>query len=181
MRGHVLHIRRDKRGVTPVVAELLMVIMTIGMAGSMYIMFAGMISQSNVQVPTYLALRDTGQEHSNAPGYCCLNDTFLQIIDASGKTRTWDPPLRFQIWDASGGTLYLQGDLTPAPADPYLGVYQGDASEASIVSVGFVDLDRDGIVSVADTFQIRGMSDHYHDASFKITTEGVQLASYTLP
>jgi hypothetical protein len=181
MRVRVFQVRQDRRGFAPIVAELLMVIMTVGMAASMYIMLGGVLSQSNVEVPTLLTLRDTGQQHSGAPGYCCLNDTFLQIIDASGKTRHWNPPLQFQIWDASGAVLFIQGDLNPVANDPYVGVYHGAPDELSVVSIGFVDLDRDGLVSVTDTFQIRGMSKEYHDASLKITTEGVMLASYTLP
>lgn len=168
---------------TPVFAELLMVVMTAVMAASVFFMWSGVANEAPT-IPTRIVLGDARQVPANAPGYCCLNDTLLEVVSAFGDARAWDSGLEFQIIDAATGALIMRGDLQPAPADPskyYVGVYHGSPSEASIVNVGYVDLDGNSFASAPDHIEVRGMSKEYHQATFRILGGTATLASQMLP
>lgn len=183
MRLRVLRIGRNKSAVAPAFAEVLMVVMTAGMAASLFFMYSGIASEPRA-VPTHLALADKGQVHADAPGYCCLNDTLLEVSSSFGEPRAWESGLQFQILGAGAGPVIMQGDLLAAPADPaayYVGVYHGSPDEASIVNVGYVDLDRNSVASAPDHIEIRGMSKEYHSATFNIVAGVAVIATQVLP
>lgn len=177
-----MRIRRDKRGVSPVLSEMLLVVMVAGMAGSMYIMTVGLVPAGPLQTPTFLVLKEVSSTHTTAPGYTHLNDSFFQVSAVSGAHQRWDGEgLSFQLWDRGGASLMLQGDIFPkVDGQEYLGIYQGSPSEPSIVAVWYVDIGGDNVLTVGDTIQVRGASQDYHGAHFKLVGVGQVLADAAL-
>lgn len=183
MRPRVFFLRRDRHGVSPVFAEILMVLMTLVMAITVFLMVSNPFQQASTPA-TNLIFKDSRQFHANAPGYCCLNDTILELASVTGASRGWESSLEFQIKDAFGAQMLLQGELTPAasdPADYYLGVYHGAPDQPSIINVGYADVDRDSFISAPDHIEVRGMSQEYHGAVFTLVADGLPMATAKLP
>ena len=170
---------RDRRAVSSVAATGLMVGMTVGMGAAAAVMFFGIVGPLTPPDIHFVTLRDNGIYASGAPGYPRLNDTFLQVIETSGDPVLWAPALQYQIWDAQG-QLLIQGDLEQMPQDPYLGVYHASPSDPSLPVVGYIDVDPAGRVTPYDTVQLMGLSEEYHESTFRIMTSTVALATYML-
>ena len=182
MLGRAFRIRANAKAVSPVVSEMMLVIMVAGMAASLYITTVGLVPSGPLQTPTFLLLKEVSSNHATAPGYTHLNDSFFQVTAASGAPVRWDgAALSFQLWDQAGGRLMVQGDLLPKPdGQEYLGVYHGSPAEPSVVAVWYVDLGGDNVLGVGDTLQVRGASQEYHGGHFKLIGAGQALATTSL-
>ncbi len=180
MARQLLRLRQSRSGVTAVTANLLMVVMTVGMGASLFVMTANLVSPYTPPQVSFLGLQSAGTYASGAPGYCCLNDSFVQIIDVGGDALVWGPRMQYQITSLTGEVL-IRGDLEPAPlVDFYLGVFHAGPGIASIPRIGFIDVEPLDEVSAADTIQIYGMSEEYHGANLKISMAGRLLAEIDL-
>jgi len=157
-----------------------MVAMTVGMAGSLFVMVSNIVSPYTPPPASFLALQSAGTYASKAPDYCCLNDSFVQVIDVGGDALFWGPEMTYQI-TAIDGDVLIRGDLEDAPAvDYYLGVFHAGPGTPSIPVVGFIDVEPLDQVSAADTIQIYGMSEEFHGAKFRIADAGKLLAEIPL-
>ena len=170
----MLPLRRNRKGVAPVFAEMLMVLTMVVMAVSVYFMFNA-LSENAANIPTAVTFRSAGTEPASVPGYCCLNDTTVEIIATLGDPQIWAPTLEYSIVSDTTGELLVQGYLEQEPTNAseiYLGVYQGSDAEASIINIWYTDVDRNGVVSVSDHIALRGMSKEFHQALFRVVSEG---------
>jgi len=161
---------------------MLLVVMAAGMAGSLYLMTIGLAPAGPLQTPTLLLLKEVSSTHTTAPGFTHLNDSFFQVSTVSGARQRWDGDgLSFQLWDRNESFVLLQGDLLPkVDGQEYLGIYHGSPSEPSIVAVWYVDFGGDSVLSVGDTLQVRGASQEYHGAHFKLITGDQRLSEASL-
>lgn len=183
MRSPFVCLRANKRGVSAVTGTLLMVATTIGMAASLYFTVWGLLP-SNVGEPTVLILTSRGYHMAAGSGYCCLNDSVLEVNLLYGDRQSWEGTISFQIVSADGTQMLLQGELVPAPADQgllYVGVYHGSPDEVSVINIGYVDADLNGYASAPDYIDLRGMSKEYHFANVLLITRVGQIGSTTLP
>jgi hypothetical protein len=183
VRHGLLPLRQDRKGVTPVFAELLMVVMMLVIAASLFLMVTA-FSDSAANIPPAFTLRSAGSVPATIPGYCCLNDSTVDIIATLGDPQVWGPSLEYTLVSDQTGELLLQGFLEQEPqngSDIYLGVYQGDDNQPSIINIWYTDVDRNGIVSVSDHISLRGMSKDYHRAIFRVVGDGRTLGTQTIP
>lgn len=160
-----------------------MVATTVGMAASLYVMVSAVLP-TNVADPTVLALSNRGFHSSAAPGYCCLNDTVLEVTLVRGGRQAWDAGLTFYVLSPDKSQLLLQGDLLAAPGDPallYLGVYHGTPDEVSVMNLAYVDADVNGYATAPDYLDLRGMSKEYHGATIVVMGRAGQIGQAVLP
>lgn len=183
MRRNSLQILRNRRAVTPVFADVLLVTIVVAMSATLYVTVGGIFSNVG-ETPTSLSFRDTGASHANTPDYCCLNDTVLEVVYSAGTPWDWANGVQFQIYNAANGEMLVQGDLYEAPRDQafaYLGIYHGSPDEASIINIGFADINSDGTVSASDHIEIRGMSKEFHFATLRVIADAREIGSHALP
>ncbi len=176
-------LRARRRGVSAVAGSALMVATTVGMAASLWVMVSGFLP-TNAADPTVLALSNRGFHTGAAPGYCCLNDTALEVTVLRGDRQPWNEGITFSVLSADRSQLLLQGDLVPVPANPallYLGVYHGSPDEVSVMNMGYVDADANGYASAPDYLDLRGMSKEYHGATLLLIGPEGQIATAALP
>jgi len=179
----LLPIRQNRKGVTPVFAELLMVVMMLVIAASLYLI-VGAFSESAANIPPALTLRSAGVVPVSLPAYSWLNDSTVDIIATIGDPQIWGPSLEYTLVSDQTGQLLLQGFLEQEPqngTDIYLGVYQGDDGQPSIINIWYTDVDRNGLVSVSDHIALRGMSKDYHRAIFRVVSDGRTIGTQTIP
>lgn len=175
--------RRDRRGVSPVMAEMLMVITTATMGAAAYLMYAAIADQA-ASVPPAFLFRASNPQGSQVPDYCCLNDTIVDVISTVGPPQEWGPAMEYTINNADDGSLMMQGYLIEEPqnlTDIYLGVYWGSPDEASIINLWFSDIDRDTFVSPTDHLSLRGMSKEFHGAVLRVVSSGRVVGTQVLP
>jgi len=169
--------------VAPALAELLMVLVMLVMAVSLYFMFTA-IATNAAPIASAVTLRDTGAVQGGAPGYCCLNDTTLEVVAALGDAPSWGSAVEFAIVSSRTGTMLVQGYIEAEPPDAnllYLGVFHGSDDEPSVINIWYIDSDRDGLVTVSDHISVRGMSKEFHGADFRLVADGRVIGLRPLP
>jgi hypothetical protein len=172
--------RGGRSGITTVFANVILVAMAVGMAASMFIMVSNLVAPFTPPTSTFIGMHGAGSYHAEAPGYCCLNDSFFQVVSTGGTLPSWGPEMQYQIVAISGQTL-IRGDMVPAPAsDLYAGVSHSGPGFASIPVVGYIDVYPLDQISEADTIQLYGMSEEYHGATFKLLSPTVVLTEVTI-
>lgn len=175
----MLRLQRDRSAVSTVFANALMVAMTVGMAGSLFVMTTSLISPYTPPAVSFLTFQSSGTYGSATPDYCCLNDSYVQVIEVGGNPLPWSSSLQFVIRSLTGEIL-LRGDLEPTPADPYLGIYHAGPGTPSVPVVGYEDVEPLGWVTPADTVQIYGMSEEYHGATLQVLEAPRILSQLTI-
>ena len=183
VRRGLLPIRHNRKGVTPVFAELLMVVMMLVMAASLLLMVTA-FTDSAANIPTALTFRSAGVVPASVPDMPWLNDSTVDVIATLGDPLIWGPSLEYTLVSDVTGELLLQGFLDQEPSngsDIYLGVYQGDDGQPSIINIWYTDVDRNGIVSVSDHISLRGMSKEFHRSIFRVVSEGRTIGTQLIP
>lgn len=183
VRSTFLPLRANKRAVSAVTGTMLMVATTVGMGASLYFMVWGLLPSTGTE-PTFLLLTNRGYHNAAGSGYCCLNDSVLEVTLLRGTRQSWEGAISFEIVSADGSQMLLQGDLVAVPADQallYVGVYHGSPDEVSVINIGYVDADANGYASAPDFIDLRGMSKEYHIAKILLTTHAGQIGSATIP
>ena len=183
MRSPLLSLRANKRAVSAVTGTALMVATTIGMGASLFFTVQGLLP-TTIGEPTVLILTSRGYHNAAGSGYCCLNDSVLEVNLLHGDRQTWEGSISFEIISANGTQMLLQGELVAAPANQsllYVGVYHGSPDEVSVINIGYVDADANGYASAPDYIDLRGMSKEYHFAQLLLISQEGQIGSTTLP
>lgn len=183
VRSGVLAFRRGRKAVAAPLGELLMVVVMIVMAASVYLMYGALV-QDAANIPTSITFRSVGTTPATIPGICCLNDTTIEVVTTLGNPQVWAPAIEYTIESTQNGQLLVQGYLEEEPANLtliYLGVYHGSDAEPSIVNIWYADVDHNGIISLSDHISVRGMSQEFHGAKMIFFASGHTLGQQIIP
>jgi len=115
VQSPLLSLRANKRAVSAVTGTALMVATTIGMGASLFFTVQGLLP-TTIGEPTVLILTSRGYHNAAGSGYCCLNDSVLEVNLLHGDRQTWEGSISFEIISANGTQMLLQGELVAVDA-----------------------------------------------------------------
>jgi len=124
--------RKDERGVSPVIATILMVAITVVLAAVLYMMVVGFVRPTDQ--PPMIVVREEG----------CGPDSCDGIVTSASEPYDLS---RYRV------TVLADGDpvIDPTRLEPSLNVSGGG------VTFRFTDLAKDGRLNAGDTFRLSGM------------------------
>ncbi len=129
----------DERGVSPVIAVILMVAITVVLAGVLYVMVYGMIDGPDGNLRLSMDWQEKREAPGNYTGY---------IFKITGG----DPPSLEDV------TLIIINDEN-MKSDKLDAVKESGTLAAGTVTVSFYDLNDNNILGVEDTFKASGISE----------------------
>jgi flagellin-like protein len=152
------HIRRDEDAVSPVIATILMVAITVVLAAVLYVMVSGLIAGPGQQAP--LIQLGTAEPTTTSGQY-------IVSVDAVSKAEVLG---NFKV-----AVINSTGTVTgPVPLDSVPPLITAP------VTVSFTDLQSDGKLNVGDYFTISGVGSNtytlvilYSSTGNKITERGI--------
>ncbi len=113
-------LRHDRRGVSPVIATILLVAITVVLAAVLYVMVSGLFNPHNTTAKFLgVDVTKTGSGNqwiltlASVPTGVSQNDTTLALLNASGATALPAKTL-FQLETPFGGVQYIPDSYGPA-------------------------------------------------------------------
>jgi len=134
---------KDRKGVSPVIATILMVAITVVLAAVLYVMVMGFGGESG-SVPTgeFKTPEKTTQYRTGETP--TLEKTFVKVQVLSISEAKEFADMRFSVSNGVKTPIYVVGAMEPTKS----------ADKISGVSVKFTDLNGDGKVSTGDYFTV---------------------------
>jgi flagellin-like protein len=156
------HIRRDEDAVSPVIATILMVAITVVLAAVLYVMVSGLIAGPGQQAP--LIQLGTAEPTTTSGQY-------IVSVDAASKAEVLGN-FKVTVLNVSNGNT----PLVTAPVT----LAGGSLITAGAVTVSFTDLQGDTKLNVGDYFTVSGVGSYtytlvilYSSTGNKITERGI--------